>query len=226
MGLLHTLMHLDEHLKGLIQRHGGWAYVILFLIVFAETGLVVMPFLPGDSLLFTAGLLAAQKDSFDISIVVAVFVGAALCGDNVNYFLGCKLGRKLFRNEKSKFFNKAHLEKTHEFFEKHGGKTVIIARFLPIFRTFAPFVAGMGRMSYRKFMTYSVLAALLWVGLCTFMGYFLGRNAWVKANFTLVLLILVVVTAIPGIIEVLRHTRGSKKKSEAVKVEEPIAEEA
>jgi membrane-associated protein len=203
------LLHPDKKLAWFLGAYGGWAYAILFVIVFCETGLVVTPFLPGDSLLFATGLMASAG-KINPTLVCLTLICAALLGDNVNYFLGCKLGRRLFHNEKSKIFNHKALEKTHNFFEKYGGRTVIIARFLPVFRTFAPFVAGMGRMSYRLFILYSIVAASLWVTLCVTIGYSVSQAPWAKEHFSLILLVMIVLSAIPGFFEFYRHYRQHK----------------
>jgi membrane-associated protein len=211
---LDLILHPDHHLSWFISHYGPWAYAILFLVVFCETGLVVTPFLPGDSLLFATGLMA-EVGKMDPYILCVTLISAALLGDNVNYYLGSKLGRKLFHNEKSKIFNRRSLDRTHEFFELYGGRTVIIARFLPVFRTFAPFVAGMGRMRYRTFLFYSVIAAVLWVTLCVSIGYYAGTTQWAKENFSLMLLALVVISAVPGVLEVYRHWARAKRERAA-----------
>jgi membrane-associated protein len=209
--IVELLLHPQEGIARFFGHYGPWAYAIIFLIVFCETGLVVTPFLPGDSLLFATGMVARGLPISPILICLTL-ICAALLGDNVNYFLGCRYGRRLFHNENSKFFNRKSLEKTHAFFEKYGGRTVIIARFLPLFRTFAPFVAGMGRMPYRLFITYSAIAAFLWVALCFSIGYFAGGSPWAKENFSLMLMALVVLSAIPGILEFYRHWREAKRE--------------
>src|SRR4249919_365924 len=167
------IVHLDAHLAAFVAQHGVWIYLLLFLIVFCETGLVVTPFLPGDSLLFVAGALWAAAGT-DARALAATLIAAALCGDNVNYWIGRYLGPKVFRWEGSRFFNRAALDRTHAFYERHGGKTVVIARFVPLVRTFAPFVAGVGKMRYPSFLAYSIGGAFLWVGLLVGAGYFLG----------------------------------------------------
>ncbi|MEA2553568.1 MAG: rane-associated protein [Fimbriimonadaceae bacterium] len=193
-------------------------YGLLFLIVFAETGFIVTPFLPGDSLLFAAGIFSRPIGGsvhLDIAITIPVLILAALCGDNVNYWVGRLAGPRLFKHEHSKIFKKSHLEKTQAFFERHGSKTIILARFVPIVRTFTPFVAGMSCMPYPKFLAYSVFAACLWVGLCVGMGYAFGGIGAVKQHFEVAALAIVALSLLPMIIELVRHRRN--KKSEAAK---------
>ncbi len=186
LGFWDIIVHLDRHLAGLLQQYGLWVYAILFLIVFCETGLVVAPFLPGDSLLFVAGTLWAIS-GMDAHWLALTLVAAALCGDNVNYWIGRYLGPKVFHWEDSRFFNRAALDRTHAFYERHGGKTIVMARFLPIVRTFVPFVAGIGRMTYPQFIAWSVVGALLWVLLLVYAGYFFGNIPAIRNNLTLVI---------------------------------------
>ena len=194
------VVHLDQHLESFVAQHGAWVYALLFAIVFCETGLVVTPFLPGDSLLFVAGAIAAVG-GMDIVAVTATLVAAALCGDNVNYWLGRWLGKNFF----SRFINPVHLERTHAFYERHGGKTIIIARFMPIVRTYAPFVAGVGAMPYLRYLAYCVAGALLWVvSLCT-AGYFFGNIPAVKNNLTVVIIVIVLISISPAIIAYLKN---------------------
>lgn len=202
--IIDFFVHLDRHLGGLISQYGTFTYAILFIIVFCETGFVVTPFLPGDSLLFAAGTFAAQG-AFDIKLLFLLLFIAPLCGDNVNYWIGYFVGPKVFHKEKVRFLNKKHLERTHKFYEKHGGKTIIIARFIPIIRTFTPFVAGIGRMTYLHFLGYSILGALLWVSLFVFGGYFFGNIPLVKQNFTVVIFMIILISISPGIIGYLKH---------------------
>jgi len=204
------VLHLDTHLGGLIQTYGFWTYLILFLVIFCETGLVVTPFLPGDSLLFAAGALAASG-SFKIGWLFLILAVAAVLGDTVNYWIGKIVGPKVFSKEKSRIFKKEYLDRTHRFYEKYGTETIILARFVPIVRTFAPFVAGIGRMSYGKFLSYNVIGGLLWVALFTFGGYFFGNMAFVKKNFSLVIIAIILISLIPILWEFLKHR---KKKSE------------
>lgn len=200
-GALDFFLHLDVHLTDAIQAYGPWVYALIFLIVFCETGLVVTPFLPGDTLLFAAGILSTKGDGLNFWLVSLVFIAAALTGDNVNYQIGRLLGRRLFRSDTSRFFKRSHLDATHAFYEKHGGKTIIIARFVPIVRTFAPFVAGMGAMTYMRFLGYSIFAAFLWVAVCTGAGYLFGNIQAVRDNFALAVLGLVAFSLIPYGIE-------------------------
>ena len=200
------LLHLDTYLDIMIQTMGLWSYAIIFLIIFCETGLVVTPVLPGDSLLFAVGTFAAIG-SFDFTVVTVVLAIAAIAGDTANYWIGSCLGPKVFHYEGSRFFNKQHLERTHQFYEKYGGKTIIIARFVPIIRTFAPFVAGIGSMTYRTFLAYNVIGGILWIFSLTLAGYFFGNIPVVKKNFSLVIMAIVVISVMPGVIEFLRQRR-------------------
>ena len=202
--LVDFVLHLDRHLAEIIQQYGVWTYAILFLIVFLETGLVVAPILPGDSLLFAAGAFAALG-GLDIGSLFFLLVAAAILGDTLNYAIGHYLGPKVFHYEKSRFFNPEHLKKTHAFYEKYGGKTIIIARFIPIVRTFAPFVAGVGAMNYRRFLAYNMVGGFLWVTICLFAGYFFGNLPFVKKNFSLVILAIIVISILPAVVEYLRH---------------------
>ena len=202
-------LHLDTHLQTVIQTYGTWTYVILFLIIFCETGLVVTPILPGDSLLFAAGAFAATG-SLDLKWLLILLTVAAVLGDAVNYAIGFFMGPKVFSQPDSRFLKKEYLDRTHQFYEKYGGKTIIIARFVPIVRTFAPFVAGVGSMTYAKFASYNVIGGLLWVGICVLAGYAFGNIPIVKENFTLVILGIIFISILPGIIEYLRQRRKSE----------------
>ncbi|MEI8033601.1 MAG: DedA family protein [Chlorobiaceae bacterium] len=205
------IIHIDKHLLTLAAAYGSWLYGILFVIVFCETGLVVTPFLPGDSLLFAAGSLAAMAgSSLNPHLLFFVFVAAAITGDNLNYLIGRNIGPKVFSYEKSRFFNPEHLERTNDFFSRYGGKTIIIARFIPIIRTFTPFVAGIGAMPYGRFLFYSVSGALLWVGLFCYSGYFFGQLPVVKENFKLLILAIILVSIAPPVIGYLKHRRASR----------------
>jgi len=203
-------LHLDRHLAEVIQAYGSWTYAFLFTIVFMETGLVVTPFLPGDSLLFAAGSFAALG-ALDVRLLFLLLWAAAVIGDNVNYGVGRYLGPKVFHYERSRLFNPEHLRKTHGFYEKYGVKTIIIARFVPIVRTFSPFVAGVGSMRYARFLSYDVVGGLLWVGICVFAGYFFGNLPFVKRNFSLVIVAIVLVSVMPAVIEYLRHRREATR---------------
>ncbi|MBI5212983.1 MAG: DedA family protein [Nitrospirae bacterium] len=197
-------IHLDKHLSLVIQNYGTLTYLILFLIIFCETGLVVTPFLPGDSLLFAAGTFAAIG-ALDVVSLFVLLASAAMLGNTTNYWIGYFIGPKIFHKENVRFLNKNHLERTHHFYEKYGGKTIIIARFVPIVRTFAPFVAGIGRMTYARFISYDIFGGTGWVGACVFAGYFFGNIPIVKQNFSFVILAIILVSIMPGIIEFIRH---------------------
>jgi membrane-associated protein len=210
--LLDLFLHVDRHLLELIASLGGWIYALLFAIVFCETGLVVTPFLPGDSLLFAVGAFAATG-SLDLTLCVVVLTAAAVLGDTVNYWIGYALGPRLAREGKLRFVKKEHLDKTHAFYEKYGAKTIILARFVPIVRTFAPFVAGIGSMTYKRFMSYNVIGGVAWVLLCTLSGYFFGNLPFVKQHFELVLLGIIFISILPGVIEFLRARRARPSPS-------------
>ncbi len=202
------VLHLDKHLAVLLAQYGTWIYAILFLIIFMETGFVVTPFLPGDSLLFVAGTLAATG-GMDITILCAVLLAAAILGDNTNYWIGHTIGPQVFRWEQSRFFNKAAFDKTHAFYETHGGKTVIIARFLPLARTFAPFVAGVARMTYPRFFAMDFLGGCLWIFSLTLAGYWFGNLPFIKNNLTFVILGIIALSLTPLAIGYLRHRRAA-----------------
>ena len=211
--LVDFILHIDVHLAELVAQYGMWVYAILFLILFCETGLVVTPFLPGDSLLFVAGALAAlPTNDLNVHLMVTLLVIAAILGDAVNYTIGRLFGEKLFSNPNSKIFRRSYLDKTHAFYDRHGGKTIILARFVPIVRTFAPFVAGMGHMSYRHFALYNVTGALLWVLLFSYAGYLFGDLPVVQENLKLLIVGIIVVSILPGVIEVWRHRRQQKSQ--------------
>jgi membrane-associated protein len=204
--LIDLFLHLDQHLSQVIADYGVWTHLILFFIIFAETGLVVTPLLPGDSLLFAAGTFAALG-SLDLWLLVVLLVAAAILGDTVNYWVGAWVGPRAFSGN-IRFLRKDYLDRTHAFYEKHGGKTVILARFVPIVRTFAPFVAGVGAMSYAKFITYNVVGAVLWVGLFVPAGYFFGNIPAVRKNFTLVILAIIALSVVPFALEAIRARRS------------------
>jgi membrane-associated protein len=208
-------LHLDKHLGEIIQQYGGWTYAILTLVVFCETGLVVTPFLPGDSLLFAAGALAALPGSpLQVGVLFVLLTAAAIVGDTVNYWIGHKIGPRAFEG-RIRFLKKSHLDRTHEFYEKYGAKTIIIARFVPIVRTFAPFVAGVGSMSYGRFFTYNVVGGVLWVAVCLFAGYFFGNLPFVKANFSIVILAIIAISVMPAVVEIVRHRLAARRALEA-----------
>jgi len=207
--LVDVLLHLDEHLAHWMQLFGPWLYVILFLVVFAETGLVVTPFLPGDSLLFAIGTLTALEGSpLDIRVVIVSLIVAAVIGDAVNYHIGQYLGPKVFAREDSWVLNRNHLIKTQQFYERHGGKTIFLARFVPIVRTFAPFVAGIGRMSYPRFAMWNVTGAVVWVTSLTLAGFWFGNIPIVQRNFETVILAIIAISILPMIVEYLRGRRA------------------
>ncbi len=211
--VIDIFLHLDTHLGAVIGRYGGWTYGFLFAIIFAETGLVVTPFLPGDSLLFAVGTFAAlQPPPLDFLTVMLLLFVAAVLGDAVNYGAGHQIGPKVFR-EQGRFLNRDHLRRTEEFYERHGGKTIIIARFIPIIRTFAPFVAGVGRMGYGRFFAYNVLGGFLWVVLFVSAGYFFGNIPVVRKNFTLVIMAIIVISVLPGVVEFIRHRRAHASRT-------------
>lgn len=203
--LFDLFIHLDKHIAELINQYGTLTYIILFIVIFAETGLVFTPFLPGDSLLFAVGAFAA-KGSFDVVLIFIILSIAAVLGDTINYWIGNYFGMKVF-NLNLKFLKKEYLDKTHEFYEKYGGKTIIIARFVPIVRTFAPFVAGVGKMTYIKFFKYNVIGGLLWTSIFIFAGYFFGNLDFVKNNFSFIVLAIILISVLPGFVEYVKHKR-------------------
>ncbi len=200
------VLHLDKHLGNLIDLYHLWIYGILFVVIFCETGLVVTPVLPGDSLLFAAGTFAAIG-KLNVVVLFVILAAAAVLGDTVNYWIGHYLGPRVFHEEKIRFLKREYLERTHRFYEKHGGKTIIIARFVPIIRTFAPFVAGIGSMSYGKFISYNVIGGVSWVAIFVFGGYFFGNIPIVRRNFSLVIFAIILISVLPAFIEFFRHRR-------------------
>ncbi|KZC79680.1 putative membrane protein [Neisseria flavescens] len=208
--LIDFILHIDQHLVHLSDQYGPWIYAILFVVIFCETGLVVTPFLPGDSLLFAAGGIAAIG-GMNIHIMVLLLLTAAILGDAANFMIGKYFGQKLFANPDSKIFRRSYLEKTHAFYEKHGGKTIIIARFVPIVRTFAPFVAGMGDMHYGTFIRYNIIGAVLWVLSFSYAGYFFANIPVVKNNLGLVMAAIIVISILPAVVEVIRAKLNAKK---------------
>jgi membrane-associated protein len=211
MHFVDLFMHLDKHLDLILIQYGAWSYAVLFMIIFCETGLVVTPLLPGDSLLFAAGALAA-RGSIDVHILAILLIIAAILGDAVNFAVGKFIGPKVFQNPNSKIFRRQYLERTQKFYERYGGKTIIIARFVPIVRTFAPFLAGVGEMNYFRFALYNVTGAFVWVGSILYAGYFFGEIPVVKENFGLVVLGIIVVSLMPAIIEIARARMESRVK--------------
>lgn len=203
------ILHIDKYLGTVIQAYGTLTYFILFLIVFCETGLVVTPFLPGDSLLFAAGTFAAIG-ALDVYVLFGLISAAAIIGDNTNYWIGHYIGPKIFSKENVRFLNKKHLEKTHKFYEKYGTKTIIMARFVPIVRTFSPFVAGLGSMTYKRFLPFDVFGGFLWVGVCVFAGFFFGNIPVVRNNFSIVIFVIIFISILPAVIEIVRAKFGRK----------------
>ena len=210
MDLIDFILHVDEHLLEFITNYGIWIYGILFLIIFVETGLVVMPFLPGDSLLFAAGALAASTGAMDPWVLGILLFIAAVLGDTLNYHIGKYIGPRVFEIE-SRFINKHHLIKTNQFFEKHGGKTIIFARFIPFARTFAPFVAGASNMNYKFFLTYNAIGGFCWVGSFIALGYLFGNMPIIKDNFTHLIFGIIILSVLPGVIGYIRHKFFAKK---------------
>ncbi len=202
------ILHIDVHLGAIIKDYGLWTYLILFIIIFCETGLVVTPLLPGDSLLFAAGTFAAIG-SLDVLWLFLILSAAAVGGDTVNYWIGCFVGPKVFQKE-HRFLKKEYLDRTHQFYEKYGGKTIIIARFVPIIRTFAPFVAGVGSMTYLKFISYNIIGGIVWIAICVFAGYYFGNLPFVRNNFSLVILAIIIISILPGVVELVKHKYSSR----------------
>jgi membrane-associated protein len=226
--LLEWLRHIDVYVDQLLKSNLVMFYVVMFLIIFAETGLIVTPFLPGDSLLFALGAVAARPDSpISLPLLLLLLIAAAVLGDAVNYAIGYRLGPAIFRAERSWLFNKKHLERAQAFYEKYGSKTIILARFVPIVRTFAPFVAGVGKMNYAKFAFYNVIGAVAWVTICVYAGWFFGGLDWVKKNFELVVVAIIFISVLPMVVEFvmewLRHRKATTQ--ETVTPPTPIAEQ-
>lgn len=203
--ILDFILYIDQYMVTIVRDYHAWTYAILFVIIFCETGLVVTPFLPGDSLLFVAGAIAALPDMpIDVHILAIILFAAAVLGDSCNYMIGHYFGRRLFKNPNSKIFKQSHLDKTHEFYKKYGGKTIILARFIPIVRTFAPFVAGMGKMNYYYFMMYNLVGGAIWVAIFCYAGYFFGDLPFVQENLKLLIVAIIFISILPAIIEVVR----------------------
>lgn len=205
--MIDIILHFDKYLYTMLQQLGAWSYVLLFVIIFAETGFVITPFLPGDSLLFVVGTLAASS-YLNITLLFVILVVAAVAGDSINYAIGKYFGNHILLKFEGRFIKREHIEKTHRFYEKYGGKTIVLARFVPIVRTFAPFVAGIGSMTYSHFFIYNVVGGILWVSVFVFGGYFFGNMPIVKKNFSLVVFVIVILSVLPAVIEVIRHRKG------------------
>ena len=218
--LVDLFLHLDKHLAPILAEYGAWTYLLLFLIIFCETGLVVTPFLPGDSLLFAAGAFAATG-SFSLPVLIVLLIAAAVLGDTVNYWVGDRLGPRLLAFKRFRLVKPEHLAYTHEFYEKYGGKTIIIARFVPIVRTLAPFVAGLGTMSYGRFMSFNVVGGVAWVVICTVAGYLFGNLPFVRENFSLVILAIIILSLVPAIWEIWRARTLRRRRAAETALPEP-----
>lgn len=219
--IIDHFLHLDKYLNEIIQNYGVWTYLLLFIVIFCETGLVVTPFLPGDSLIFAAGAFAAAG-SLNVFVVLAVVIAAAILGDTVNYWIGHFLGERVFHKENARVLKREYLDRTHEFYEKHGGSTIILARFVPIVRTVAPFVAGVGAMTYRNFLLYNVVGAVIWVTLFTLLGYFFNNIPFVKNNFSIVIIAIILISVLPFLITYLRNRRQNRAAAlEAAEADAP-----
>ncbi|MFA5500641.1 MAG: DedA family protein [Candidatus Omnitrophota bacterium] len=205
--MIDIILHFDKYLYTMLQQLGAWSYVLLFVIIFAETGFVITPFLPGDSLLFVVGTLAASS-YLNITLLFVILVVAAVAGDSINYAIGKYFGNHILLKFEGRFIKREHIEKTHRFYEKYGGKTIILARFVPIVRTFAPFVAGIGSMTYSHFFIYNVVGGILWVSVFVLGGYFFGNIPLVQKNFSIVVFVIVILSILPAVIEVIRHRKG------------------
>jgi len=214
-GLLDLLLHLDKHLDELAGQFGGWTYLLLFLIVFAESGIILTPFLPGDALLFALGALTATTTHFNLLLILVLLTIAALSGYFFNYWIGATIGKTLFKDPNSRIFRRKYLEQTHAFYERYGAKTILFARYLPIIRTFAPFVAGMATMSFSRFVLYTVIGGVVWVLVVVLAGHFFGGLPYVQHNFSVVILAIIVVSLIPTGIEILRGYLGRSKTQAA-----------
>ena len=212
--LIDFILHIDQHMVEMVRDYHAWTYAILFVIIFCETGLVVTPFLPGDSLLFVAGAIAAQPNMpITVHLLALIVFAAAVLGDSSNYAIGHFFGQRLFSNPNSKIFKQSYLDKTHEFYKKYGGKTIILARFVPIVRTFAPFVAGMGKMHYYYFMVYNVVGGALWVAIFCYAGFFFGDLPFVQQNLKLLIVAIIVISVLPAVVEVIREKMTLKKEA-------------
>lgn len=210
--LIDFILHIDRHLAEIIAAYGVWTYVILFLIIFAETGLVVMPLLPGDSLLFAAGAFCAKPETgLNVHLMAFLLFIAAVIGDTLNYWIGSKIGPAVFKREDSIWLRKKHLERAHEFFEKYGGRAVILARFVPIVRTFVPFVAGVGAMTYSRFIAYNIIGGFVWIYFFTYAGWMFGNQPFVQKNFKVVILAIIILSVVPIVVEFVKEWRKSRK---------------
>ena len=210
--LIDFILHIDTHLADIIHDYGAWTYAVLFLIIFTETGLVVMPFLPGDSLLFAAGAFCAKPETgLNVHLLALLLMAAAIVGDTINYWIGSRLGPAVFKREDSLFLRKKHLERAHAFFEKYGGRAIILARFVPIVRTFVPFVAGAGTMDYRRFLAFNAIGGVAWIGFFTYAGFAFGNHPLVQKNFKVVILAIIVFSVIPMVVEGWRAWRENRR---------------
>lgn len=216
--LINIVLHFDKYLNIIIQNYGAWTYGIIFLIVFCETGLVITPFLPGDSIIFATGALASE-DMMEIFTLLIIFFLAAVLGDTVNYYIGKKIGTSILEKGNIKFINKEYLNKAHRFYEKHGSIAIVIGRFIPIIRTFVPFIAGIGKMSYSKFITYNMLGGFLWVSLFLGGGYFFGNLPFIKHNFSYVLITIIIISFIPAVVTFIRSRKDEKNNSDVTNTE-------
>ena len=211
-GLVDFVLHLDKHLNYILESYGLWCYLLFFVVIFAETGLVVTPFLPGDSLLFALGTLAAL-DSINVLWLFVILSAAAVGGDSANYTIGKYFGAMILKREGAWFLKKEHIDRTHRFYEKYGAKTIVLARFVPIVRTFAPFIAGVGKMTYMKFFSYNVVGGVMWIAAFVFGGYFFGNIPIIKRNFTFVIFAIIIISIMPAVIEVLKERRRNAVKN-------------
>ena len=212
--LIDFVLHIDRHLAEIIAQYGTWTYAVLFLIIFAETGIVIVPFLPGDSLLFAAGAFCAKPETgLNVHLMAALLFVAAFIGDTVNYWIGAKVGPVVFKRNDSIFLRKKHLEQAHAFFEKYGGRAIVLARFVPIVRTFVPFVAGIGGMRYSQFIAYNAIGAFVWIYFFAYAGFWFGNQPFVQKNFKLVILAIIIVSVVPIIVEIWRGWRENKKSA-------------
>jgi membrane-associated protein len=218
--LVDFIIHIDQHLALIIAKYGAWTYGVLFLIIFAETGLVVTPFLPGDSLLFAAGAFCAKPETgLNVHLMAVLLFIAAVIGDTLNYWIGARIGPAVFKRDDSMFLRKKHLERAHAFFEKYGGRAIILARFVPIVRTFVPFVAGVGQMTYSRFIAYNIIGGFIWIYAFTYLGYWFGNLPWIQKNFKLVILAIIFLSIVPILWELWRGWKESRaEKAKAANI--------